>query len=203
MLGDKFLHLLDLERNGSGYMVGGDLWWGCSYSSHDSLSLHVGGGTIIVSVGFNAKEGKWRWEYSLKIAEGVYFRDYGAAETVADACAAARGYVPQVTVVEYLGEEHAWYCRRRDDGWEEWTAAIDGELAQARGPYQSCEKTDYFLSSREWAPAAATLALLDVHELRCKCATLQEAFIAAVDLPERLKRACGALIATIRSGSEG
>ena len=69
------------------YDIEGVLWTGREMETHDTLSCHPEENVILdVRV---LDEGKFQWEYSLKIADGVYVRHCVHADNLIDACRAA------------------------------------------------------------------------------------------------------------------
>ncbi|WP_153111519.1 hypothetical protein [Propionivibrio limicola] len=168
------------------YDIDGTLWNGYDLESHDYMSHHPKKGVILNIRG--GDDDKFHWEYSLLIAEGVYVRHVGVAETVPEASEAALAYQPTVHVFDWIGET-TWY----ETDHNTMTAAIDGEEAKIRKTGFAKDESKYqYAWSREWSPASAVLDAaggID-HSLSGHAPTLEQALIAVMEAPERLKLAC-------------
>lgn len=198
-MSNKFLHNHAAEVDSWHYNFAGALWSGFQHRSWDTLSLNIDD-NINLSVEFNGEKSVFVWDYCRTLSNNVRFRFKGSADCVETACTMALAYKPEVIIFEYLGCSHVWYGSKcNDPNAMVWITSIDGDKAEVTGPFKHREDQPYYYCNREYPPATEVLKITGSlkGELECKEATLQAAFIAAVDAPELLKRACGALIASI------
>lgn len=189
----RFLHTLtptETSRHGDTYHLAGAAWSGRTWSNEDSLSLHVGAAMLSVSRAYTG-EG-FAWGYDLRIADGVYARHGGKADSIEDACTAAIAYAPERVVLDYLGTETTWYAT----GDAYLTAAIDGDEARV---YRAHDGT--WMYSRKWARGDGALRLASAGGELCgrDLPSREDAMLGAIDAPGHFLRACAALISTVRS----
>lgn len=177
------------------YLIEGTVWTGREMDTHDGLSCHPEENVILDVRCMD--DMTFQWEYSLKIADGVYVRHCGSAGNLLDACRAALAYRPVEYRYDWL-EESTWY--ETEPG--HLTAVIGGEEAKIChiDAARSLDKKSYYSWSRKWVPAAPVLAAISKynHELSGSADTLDLALIAVMEAPGRLTMACAALIATLR-----
>lgn len=173
------------------YEIAGHRWWCFSHATQDCLNLHIEAAQShlrmleVEADGY----GRFRWSYSLRLPEGVYVRAGGFADTPEGACSAAVAFAPETLTLDYLAET-IWYSPSPDL----WIAALDGEEATVCRHHGS----DNYYWRRQYAGAAEVLAITG-QQLSGHAASLKEAMRAAIDAPDRLIRACAALIAGIRN----
>ena len=177
------------------YDIEGVLWTGREMETHDTLSCHPEENVILdVRV---LDEGKFQWEYSLKIADGVYVRHCVHADNLIDACRAALAYRTTEYLYDWL-EETTWY--ETEPGFL--TAVVAGDEARILrlDATRSFDGKTRYNWSRKWAPAAPVLSAINQfsHELSGSADTLELALVAVMEAPGRLTMACAALIATLR-----
>jgi hypothetical protein len=153
-----------------------------------------------------AHGGGFLWTWTKHLSEMASARACGKAETVLAAAEAAVSYQPETVCYEYLGDVTTWYRNER-----RWTAAIGGDEAEVfeHDPTPSdpvlakaglLVEEGRFCWSRRYEAGKVVLDLFR-QPISGRALTLEEAFMACVDAPERLRRACGALVATLRRAS--
>lgn len=202
-MNNKFLHNHTAEAGDSWhYNFAGVLWAGFQHGSWDTLSLNID--DIHLSVQFDGEKSVFVWDYCKELSNNVRFRFKGSADTVEMACAEALAYKPEIVTFKYLGCSHIWYgSKLNDPNAMTYITSIDGDKAEVTGPFNHREEQPYYYCNREYPQASEVLKITgSMRGLECKAATLQAAFIAAVDAPELLKRACGTLIASISKSDD-
>ena len=179
----------------SDYAIADVIWNGHKNDTFDGLNHHPAE-NVILSVRRLA-DGLYQWEYSLKIAAGVYVRHFDRTVHLEDACRAALAYRPTEYRYDWL-EEITWY--ETEPG--RLTAVINGGEATIRriDALPLIDSETRYNWSRQWAPAAPVLAAISQydHELSGCADTLELALLAVMEAPGRLTMACAALIATLR-----
>jgi hypothetical protein len=201
---EKFLHNLTPKKGSCGYskeyMICDVVWHGYSLKGWEYLSCHPCDNTIL-HLELSA-ESVFSWEYTYKIAEGIYCRSNGSAQNIEQACREALSYVPETLTLEYLGRYFSWYGSPRHSGTIEWNACVDGNKAEVFGPLKYGEEPEYFIWKRHWPPAEPVLASFSISYgyLEGKASSLREACVAAIIAPEEFTRACGVFAATLKQG---
>lgn len=190
----KFLHRLTKAESGpylnDEYEIAGILWNGFDYGTYDGLTGHPSDNVILDIRGQNYGIG-FTWSWSLKIADGVYVRQSGTADDIDAAGAAATSYSPRRIEFDYLTGITTWY--ETEPG--SLTAAIDGEEANIRA-----YGTDLYRYTRIWNAGSPVFDCLDYlgKNLNGIAPTLEAAMIGCIDAPDTFKRACAALVASLR-----
>jgi|HubBroStandDraft_1064217.scaffolds.fasta_scaffold28995_1 hypothetical protein len=143
------------------------------------------------------------WEWTKHLAKpgptpyGVFLHVYGRAPSLEEAAAAVVAYQPELLVLEYLGQSITWYktLGRR------WTAVIGGEKAEVHdyGENDRQPPKRYHWTREDYgAKEALAFTGSALAKLEGYTPTLEEALRACVDAPSLFRRACAALVATLR-----
>lgn len=193
----RFLHTLTPAFNrisaSPTYQIAGADWVGHEViDSHDWLSLYPSPGVILEIRRDYQGEG-FLWEWSLRLAKGVYARHTAVENSIEAAAAAAIAYAPRVLTFDYLGES-TWYETAAGNLF----AVIDGESASIT------KRASGYCWARHWAPAKTLTEAMKGYcggEIEGTAPTVEAAMIACIEAPARLKAACGALIASLRAAS--
>lgn len=189
-----FLHDLVKTTNrsyfGDEYEIAGGTWYGRDYGEHDNLSAHPRD-NVIVDVSRAYVGDGFTWQWSLKIAEGVYVRHSGKSSDLESACAAAWNFSPRVLQFDYLTGITTWYETEPGSMY----TVIDGEEASIRQYGEGNYRFD-----RNWAKGEPVFECLSAFNqaLSGDAPTQEAAMIACIDAPDRFKRACAALVASLR-----
>ncbi|MBJ6725449.1 hypothetical protein [Geomesophilobacter sediminis] len=190
----KFLHSLEKGEEWNTYLVCGREWEGFGYSEWDNLYSDGESGRIRVGLD---RTGRFYWELTVELVDDperpVYCTYLGHAASVEEACEAAVAYAPETVTLEYFGTSFTCYGNPRKDNSKLWTFVVDGEKAEVLGPFKSINgEGENFTWYHKWKPAELLLeGFCDPFgELKGKAPTMREAMIAAVDAPDRFKRAC-------------
>jgi hypothetical protein len=189
-LGQRFLDALaTAPGDPRSYQIGNHLWTGLGSELMDSLHRQCPNSQAWMSVRPAFRASGYQWEWRFEISPQVILTKTGHAPDITAACEAAAACTAVFVLHTYLGETIAWFSENDN----KWVAAIDGDKASLW-----VREEGEIAWSRDWAKGAAALALAG-GELRGKAATLEAAMCAAVDAPERFKRACAALVAVLRA----
>ena len=205
-MSEKFLHTLTPEKNNYlwvEYRICDVLWCGHALDTWDYLSCQPRDNTIL-KIRAASAESEFTWEYSYRIAEGVYCSSSGSAPNIEQACIDVLSYSPKIITLDYLCQNIAWYgSEEKSTGRVDWKACIDGCMAEAVGPFKYDDEPEYFEWKRYWPKANSVLKFVGKFYGRClegRASTLREACIAAVVAPEEFTMACGAFVATLKQG---
>lgn len=159
--------------------VAGVEWWYWNYSGEAEIHTHIeeaDGRTRLLNCS-QGKEGKYCWEFSLLVAEGQYVRAQGETETLLQAVQAALAYMPEE--LECGGA--VWF--REQGEREQWKGWVNGDCVLIL----AVEKAYRWV--RKCAEAEDLLKLCNSfwNELFGEAATSEEAMLAAIDAPNKLR----------------
>lgn len=191
----KFLHELEpVARYGDyrDYLIAGRTWSGNVESDRHRLSLHDKAydlGYLMLEVGAIEEQG-YVWTWCCMLAEGVYARLGGQAESVEAACAAALAYRPEIITYPVISPQR-WLQITENY----WITAIDGEEATVHmvddGRYRW---------SRAWAPAADLIREYSYDSnLHGAAITRALAMVDAEHAPSTFRAAIARLLASTRA----
>lgn len=188
----RFLHRLPRTTTGD-YHLAGSTWRGTEFADRERLNLHIPDhplGYLMLEIAASHRvEGGFRWEWSAKLAKGVYATHADHADTPEAAAAAALAYSPDVVQDEISGHEWLRMSPTR------WVTHFDGEQADVRKDVCSAG----FRWARNCAAAAKVAALFGpVCELRGTADTPELAMLAAEHAPADLRRACAEFVVATR-----
>lgn len=161
-------------------VVAGVEWWywhGCKSRADINCHIEDDGGRSRMIGCYQDDKGAFVWNFSLQAAEGQYVRAYGEAETLQQAVEAALAYVPEE--LEFGGM--AWF--REQGEAEQWKGWVNDDCVQIHAVDQT------YRWRRKCAEAEDLLKLCSSfgNELTGEAATREEAVLAAIDAPNKLR----------------
>jgi hypothetical protein len=168
-------------------------WWAERGTHEDLLWRSCGGAGPVMQVR-QLTDGRYTWRVSLLISPNVWVDAGGVNATAPEACRAAIACDgPPRVIHRYLNADTVWYTPAPDH----WIASINDDEARV------AKHGEQFVWTRYWAGGAVALSLTSNTggHLQGDAKSLEEAMCAAIDAPERFKRACATLIATLTAAN--